>query len=61
MNEFFDGRTGNEKRQEIETILTNFSSQQGSWKLCVEYLAHTGSQYVSMFCLTTIEVSIIRF
>lgn len=55
MNEFFDGRTGNEKRQEIESLLTNFSNQRNSWKLCADYLAHTESQYVSMFCLTTIE------
>ncbi|KAK6641177.1 hypothetical protein RUM44_012886 [Polyplax serrata] len=55
LNQFFDVKTGNEKRHEIERLLGTFESQHGSWKLCIEYLATTRNQYVSMFCLTTIE------
>lgn len=59
MNEFFGPATTNVRKRDIETILSNFGQQRGAWKQCLYYVAHTRNSYVSMYCLTTLEVSII--
>lgn len=59
MNEFFGPATTNVRKRDIETILSNFGQQRGAWKQCLYYVAHTRNSYVSMYCLTTLEVSVI--
>ena len=56
MNEFFDVGTSNERKRQIEVVLANFGQQRDAWKQCLYYLAQTHNSYVSMFCLTTLEV-----
>ena len=56
MNEFFAPGTSNERKREIEGILHNFSSQQESWRYCLNFMLYSSNQYVRMYCLTTIEV-----
>jgi hypothetical protein len=58
MNEFFATGTSNERKREIEGVLHNFSSQQGAWKHCLNFMSHSTNQYVCMYSLTTIEVRI---
>lgn len=54
MNEFF-GVTSNDRKREIELLLSSFSNQDSSWRECLGFLAATQNQYVSMYSLTTIE------
>jgi len=60
MNEFFAPATSNERKREIEGVLHNFSSQQGSWKHCLNFMLHSTNEYVCMYSLTTIEVRILN-
>ncbi|XP_031353857.1 exportin-6 isoform X1 [Photinus pyralis] len=60
MEEFFTHSTSNGRKHDIETQLNSFSSQRDCWKLCVYFLTHTSSQYVSMYSLSTIESVINR-
>ncbi|KAK4874303.1 hypothetical protein RN001_013663 [Aquatica leii] len=60
MEEFFTHSTSNGRKHDIETQLNSFSNQRDCWKLCVYFLTHTSSQYVSMYALTTIESVINR-
>ncbi|XP_017775704.1 PREDICTED: exportin-6-B isoform X2 [Nicrophorus vespilloides] len=60
MEEFFSHTVSNSRKHEIEVQLNSFSSQLDSWKLCVYFVTHTSSQYVSMYALTTIESVINR-
>ncbi|KAK3591325.1 hypothetical protein CHS0354_028435 [Potamilus streckersoni] len=55
MNEFFDGRTTNNRKREIEEILENFSQTRDAWKHSLFYLANTQNEYVLMYCMTVIE------
>ena len=55
MNEFFAPSTGNQRKQEIEKILLSFSSQEHAWRDCLFFINNTENQYVSMYCLTTVE------
>ncbi|XP_064607184.1 exportin-6-like [Liolophura sinensis] len=55
MSEFFDGRTTNQRKREIEDVLNNFSQTQDAWKHSLYYLAHTENQYVLMYCMTVVE------
>lgn len=60
MNEFFAPATSNERKREIEGVLHNFSSQQGAWKHCLNFMLHSTNEYVCMYSLTTIEVRILN-
>lgn len=55
MTEFFDGRTSNERKRNIEEILNNFTQTRDAWQHCLYYLANTHNEYVMMFCMTAIE------
>ncbi|XP_014246351.1 exportin-6 [Cimex lectularius] len=55
LKEFFDYKTTNERKQEIETVLGEFGNQRDAWKHCIYYLNHTANHYVCMFCLATLE------
>lgn len=56
LKEFFDNKTSNERKQEIETVLGEFGSQRDAWKHCIYYLNNTANPFVCMFCLATLEV-----
>ncbi|KAF5293825.1 hypothetical protein FQA39_LY03310 [Lamprigera yunnana] len=60
MEEFFTHSTSNSRKHDIEAQLNTFSNQRDCWKLCVYFLTHTSSQYVSMYALSTIESVINR-
>lgn len=60
MEEFFNTNTSNARKHDIEMQLSAFSSQRDSWKMCIYFLNHTSSQYVSMYALSTIESVINR-
>ncbi|XP_018332327.1 exportin-6-B isoform X2 [Agrilus planipennis] len=60
LDEFFNHSTSNEKKREIENQLHSFSNQRDCWKYCIYFLAHTSSQYVSMYSISTIESVINR-
>ncbi|XP_049807007.1 exportin-6-B isoform X3 [Schistocerca nitens] len=55
MNEFFAPETSNDRKREIETVLHDFSNQQGAWKHCIYFMSHSSNQYVCMYSLNTIE------
>lgn len=55
MNEFFDGRTTNDRKREIETLLDNFCQTQDAWRHSLYFLANTHNEYVMMFCMTATE------
>ncbi|XP_065345250.1 exportin-6-A [Cloeon dipterum] len=59
LDEFFSGAPAHRQR-EIEQILLGFGSQRGSWSHCLNFLSRTTNQFVSMFCLTTIETVVNR-
>lgn len=56
LNEFFALGTIPARQREIEAILLGFGSQQGAWNHCLNFLSRSSNHYVSMFCLTTVEV-----
>lgn len=60
MSEFFAPTTNNFRKREIESMLENFSSRQDSWKHCLIFLQKSHNQYVLMFTLTTLEVSLLN-
>ncbi|GAB6030367.1 Exportin-6, partial [Chamberlinius hualienensis] len=55
MTEFFDLRTSNDRKRQIEGLLTNFSNDRESWKHCLYFLANTRNEYVMMYCMTVLE------
>ncbi|XP_059490018.1 exportin-6-A [Neocloeon triangulifer] len=59
LDEFFSGAPA-QRQREIEQILLGFGSQRGSWGHCLNFLSRTSNQFVSMFCLTTIETVVNR-
>ncbi|KAK6169003.1 hypothetical protein SNE40_020137 [Patella caerulea] len=60
MTEFFDGRTSNERKREIEALLNNFGQTKESWKHCLYFMSNTQNEYVIMFCLSLLENAINR-
>ena len=61
LNEFFATQTSNERKREIEQVLTHFGEQTNSWHLCLGFLiANKDNHFVSMFVLTTLETIIRR-
>lgn len=55
MNEFFNPLTSNERKHDIEELLSNFSKQPESWKHCFSFLTRTSNEYVMMYCLSVLE------
>jgi hypothetical protein len=55
MSEFFGPTTSNDRKKEIELLLSNFSNQDCAWRECLGFLAATNNHYVSMYSLTTLE------
>lgn len=53
--EFFGSGASNERKREIETLLSNFGRQESSWKQCLYFLNHSSDQYVMMFSLNALE------
>jgi hypothetical protein len=60
LEEFFQSRTGNARKAEIEKVLAAFSCQPSAWRDCLHFLTHSSSHYVAMFSLTTLETTIRR-
>lgn len=58
LTEFFGDHTSNERKREIEALLTNFGRQEGCWRQCLYFLAHSSNQYVMMFSLNVLEETI---
>ena len=58
MTEFFSPTTTNERKAEIEQMLSHFQAQKDSWRPSLEFLARTQNHYVAMFAISTIEVYI---
>lgn len=58
LTEFFGDQTTNERKREIEGLLTNFGRQEGCWRQCLHFLAHSTNQYVMMFSLNVLEETI---
>lgn len=60
LNEFFANQTSNERKREIEQVLSHFGKQTNAWHQCLGFLAaNKDNVFVSMFVLTTLE-NIIR-
>ncbi|KAH9407578.1 Exportin-6 [Tyrophagus putrescentiae] len=58
MNEFFYPNTSNERKRQIESILSEFSSMPNSWQASFLYFELSSNEYTQMFCLTVIETFI---
>lgn len=58
INEFFVSITSNERKRQIEIILTEFSNAPNSWQMSFLYFERTTNEYTRMFCLTVIETFI---
>lgn len=41
-----------------EELLNNFSQQRDAWRHCLFFQANTSNQYVSMYCMTVLEVCV---
>lgn len=61
LGEFFSPSATNERKHEIETLLSSFSTQPGAWRHCIYFMMLSNNQHVSMFCLATIEVTYLVF
>ena len=57
MSEFFAPGTSNARKHQIEKVLEDFGRRPDAWKNCLLCIAGTSSPYVSMFCMTSLEVS----
>ncbi|XP_071106408.1 exportin-6-like [Haliotis cracherodii] len=55
MTEFFDIRTTNERKREIESVLNNFTQTKDAWRHSLFFIGHTGNEYVIMYCLNVLE------
>ena len=40
-----------------EGLLEQFSQTQDSWKHCLYYMANSKNEYVTMYCMTVLEVT----
>ncbi|XP_050298524.1 exportin-6-A-like [Anthonomus grandis grandis] len=54
-NEFFNPYTNNVRKQEIEMQLSSIQSSPHLGKLCLYFISHTSSHYVTMFALQNLE------
>lgn len=61
MTEFFHPTTSNQRKRDIEVMLESFAVQDDSWRHCLYFIDKSSNQYVSMFALNTIEVSLLDF
>lgn len=59
MDEFFSAAVSNNRKAEIERLLSEFGQQASCWSDSLGFLNRTSNPYVSMFALTTLE-SVIR-
>lgn len=55
--EFFNPYTSNLRKHEIEVQLSHIKAVPHLGKLCLYFIMHTSSHYVTMFALQTLEVS----
>lgn len=55
LNEFFLLTTTNDRKREIETMLSEFSATPNSWQTSFVYLQQTENEYTKMYCLTVME------
>jgi len=60
LNDFFSPAAGNERKREIETILSRFSSQETAWRDCLFFLDNSSNHFLYMYCLNTVEQVIQR-
>ncbi|CAL1529210.1 unnamed protein product [Lymnaea stagnalis] len=58
MNEFFAATTNNDRKREIESILTNFTQMSNAWEMCLYFMSNTQNEYVMMYCLNVQETLI---
>lgn len=58
MEEFFNPVTCNGRKQEIERHLSDFRNFPHFSKLCLYFLSNSTSQYLTMFALSSLEVSV---
>lgn len=61
LDEFFAPVTSNARKHEIETGLEQFGHQKSAFRAFLTFLSTSGNPYVSMFCLTGLEVSLFFF
>lgn len=59
MEEFFNPLTCNARKHEIERHLSDFRNFPHFTKLCLYFLSNSTSQYLTMFALSSLEVSLI--
>lgn len=55
MDEFFSAAVSNNRKAEIERLLSEFGQQASCWSDSLGFLNRTSNPYVSMFALTTLE------
>ena len=56
MTEFFAPGTSNTRKHQIEKVLEDFGRRPDAWKNCLLCIAGTANPYVTMFCMTSLEV-----
>ena len=61
MTEFFAPDTSNARKHQIEKVLEEFGRRPDAWKNCLLCISGTSNPYVSMFCMTSLEVSAAEF
>ena len=57
LTEFFLPQTTNKRKQDIEEILNNFKREEEMWKYCLMFIEKSNNIHVSMYALTTLQVS----
>ncbi|XP_062507791.1 exportin-6-like isoform X2 [Corticium candelabrum] len=55
LNELFSQDCSNERKREIEQILSQFQQQSGSWRYCLYFLKQSRNHFVLMFALKVLE------
>ena len=60
INDFYSGSTSNERKRELEMMLSSFSARSDSVDYCLRFLTLSRSEFTIMYCLSVIESAMNR-
>lgn len=60
VNDFYSGSTSNDRKRELEMMLTSFSARPDSVDYCLRFLTLSRSEFTIMYCLSVIESAMNR-
>lgn len=60
INDFYSGSTSNERKRELEMMLSSFSARPDSVDYCSRFLTVSRNEFAIMYCLSVIESAMNR-